>query len=323
MKFFAFLVLFAIFGSGSALRCYHCLGDMCQKGESSWVEGDCSDIGTAPSGTEWYCGAAWDQNGVHQISSCWPWTKEGCWTVNQESKGVSSKQENAYSQGTIGWKECYCQSDLCNTAALTVFPSRIPESGVTIMDHHAASESFMRHLENEMKSRGGCPADWVWIVPPLSSSLTPVFHQEMALYHLSPSFEYQIPAWKTHGKVALGPSNSRRKFTFREVAVSVWFASKLYIQALHRRIKATILYASETGRSERFASKLSSLFAHAFNAHVFRMSDYKIVDLEHESLVLVVTSTTGNGDPPESGEAFAKWLHSMKMGETTGRPETI
>ncbi|CAG0908456.1 unnamed protein product, partial [Darwinula stevensoni] len=65
-------------------------------------------------------------------------------------------------------------------------------SGVTMMDHHAASESFMKHLENEMKSRGGCPSDWIWIVPPLSSSLTPVFHQEMALYHLSPSFEYQV-----------------------------------------------------------------------------------------------------------------------------------
>ncbi|CAG0881384.1 unnamed protein product, partial [Darwinula stevensoni] len=33
-------------------------------------------------------------------------------------------------------------------------------SGVTMMDHHAASESFMKHLENEMKSRGGCPSDW-------------------------------------------------------------------------------------------------------------------------------------------------------------------
>ena len=32
------------------------------------------------------------------------------------------------------------------------------------------------------------------------------------------------------------------------------------------------------------------------------MDDYDVVDLEHETMVLVVTSTFGNGDPPENGE---------------------
>lgn len=64
--------------------------------------------------------------------------------------------------------------------------------GVTITDHHAASESFMKHMENEQKARGGCPADWVWIVPPTSGSLTEVFHQEMLLYKLKPSYEYMV-----------------------------------------------------------------------------------------------------------------------------------
>lgn len=35
------------------------------------------------------------------------------------------------------------------------------------------------------------------------------------------------------------------------------------------------------------------------------MDDYDVVDLEHETLVLVVTSTFGNGDPPENGEVCA------------------
>lgn len=65
---------------------------------------------------------------------------------------------------------------------------------VTIVDHHAATSSFMKHLENEQKARGGCPADWAWIVPPISGSLTPVFHQEMVNYFLSPAFRYQVPA---------------------------------------------------------------------------------------------------------------------------------
>lgn len=32
------------------------------------------------------------------------------------------------------------------------------------------------------------------------------------------------------------------------------------------------------------------------------MEEYDIVHLEHETLALVVTSTFGNGDPPENGE---------------------
>lgn len=50
----------------------------------------------------------------------------------------------------------------------------------------------MRHYENELNIRGGCPADWVWIVPPMSGHLTPVFHLEMLNYSLKPSYEYQV-----------------------------------------------------------------------------------------------------------------------------------
>lgn len=50
----------------------------------------------------------------------------------------------------------------------------------------------MKHLENEIRLRNGCPADWIWIVPPVSGSATPVFHQEMALYHLKPSYDAQV-----------------------------------------------------------------------------------------------------------------------------------
>lgn len=32
------------------------------------------------------------------------------------------------------------------------------------------------------------------------------------------------------------------------------------------------------------------------------MEDYDLIELEHEALVLIVTSTFGNGDPPENGE---------------------
>ena len=41
------------------------------------------------------------------------------------------------------------------------------------------------------------------------------------------------------------------------------------------------------------------------------MDEYDVVDLEHETLVLVVTSTFGNGDPPENGEVHIQ--HSTDL----------
>lgn len=60
------------------------------------------------------------------------------------------------------------------------------------MDHHSAAESFMKHMQSEYRTRGGCPADWIWLVPPIAGSITPVFHQEMLNYVLSPFYYYQV-----------------------------------------------------------------------------------------------------------------------------------
>lgn len=49
---------------------------------------------------------------------------------------------------------------------------------------------------------------------------------------------------------------------------AVKFTSKLFGRALSRRIKATILFATETGRSEQYAKQLGELLNHAFNAQV-------------------------------------------------------
>lgn len=38
------------------------------------------------------------------------------------------------------------------------------KTNVTIIDHHSASESFMIFMKNEIRLRGGCPADWKWIM---------------------------------------------------------------------------------------------------------------------------------------------------------------
>uniref|UniRef100_A0A8C7VHT0 Nitric oxide synthase n=1 Tax=Oncorhynchus mykiss TaxID=8022 RepID=A0A8C7VHT0_ONCMY len=186
-----------------------------------------------------------------------------------------------------------------NIAVLYSFQS----SKVTIVDHHSATESFMKHMENEIRVRGGCPGDWVWIVPPMSGSITPVFHQEMLNYRLTPSFEYQADPWNHHvWKVNNGTPTKKRAIGFKKLAKAVKFSAKLMGQAMAKRVKATILFATETGKSQDYARTLCEIFKHAFDAKVMSMDEYDMVDLEHETLVLAVTSTFGNGDPPENGE---------------------
>uniref|UniRef100_A0A8C5M157 Nitric oxide synthase n=1 Tax=Leptobrachium leishanense TaxID=445787 RepID=A0A8C5M157_9ANUR len=194
-----------------------------------------------------------------------------------------------------------------NVAVLYSFQKQ----NVTIMDHHTAAESFMKHMENEYKLRGGCPADWVWLVPPMSGSITTVFHQEMLNYILSPFYFYQIDAWKTHvwHNDCLKPK--KKKFKFSVIAKSILFASILLRKSIASRTAATIIYATETGKSETFAKKLQILFSHAFNTKVLCMDEYDISNLEKESLFLVVTSTFGNGDCPGNGEKFKKSISAL------------
>uniref|UniRef100_A0A8C1PH02 Nitric oxide synthase n=1 Tax=Cyprinus carpio TaxID=7962 RepID=A0A8C1PH02_CYPCA len=191
-------------------------------------------------------------------------------------------------------------------------------SKVTIVDHHSATESFMKHMENEYRVRGGCPGDWVWIVPPMSGSITPVFHQEMLNYRLTPSFEYQPDPWNTHvWKGVNGTPTKKRAIGFKKLAKAVKFSAKLMGQAMAKRVKATILFATETGKSQDYAKTLCEIFKHAFDAKVMSMDEYDTVDLEHETLVLVVTSTFGNGDPPENGEKFGAALMEMRHPTTS------
>lgn len=49
--------------------------------------------------------------------------------------------------------------------------------GVSMADHHDESERFLTHLAKEEEAGRACPAEWSWIVPPMSASQTPVFHR--------------------------------------------------------------------------------------------------------------------------------------------------
>uniref|UniRef100_A0A3P8YK34 Nitric oxide synthase n=1 Tax=Esox lucius TaxID=8010 RepID=A0A3P8YK34_ESOLU len=182
---------------------------------------------------------------------------------------------------------------------------------VTITDHHSVAESFIKHMETEFRLRGGCPADWVWLVPPMSGALSPIFHQEMVNYILSPFFFYQPDPWTTHVWTNGKKTSSNKQISFKSLARAVLFSSTLMSRVLAKRVRCTVIYATETGKSQTLAQRLNSMLNSAFNSRLLCMEDYNLSDMEQESLLVVVTSTFGNGDSPQNGESFRKQLFSL------------
>jgi nitric-oxide synthase len=50
-------------------------------------------------------------------------------------------------------------------------------AGLRISDHHTESRRFVEHVAKEERAGRHTPADWTWIVPPMSGAATPVFHR--------------------------------------------------------------------------------------------------------------------------------------------------
>jgi nitric-oxide synthase len=65
------------------------------------------------------------------------------------------------------------------------------EKGVSLVDHHTASEQFLEFCRVEGNKGREVQAEWSWIVPPTSGSLTGVFHKEWQNEVATPNFFYR------------------------------------------------------------------------------------------------------------------------------------
>lgn len=64
-------------------------------------------------------------------------------------------------------------------------------AGVTLVDHHTASEEFIKFMAIEKQHNRKVTAEWSWIVPPLSGNTMKVFHQEYEDIFVTPNFIYR------------------------------------------------------------------------------------------------------------------------------------
>ncbi len=81
---------------------------------------------------------------------------------------------------------------LWRDAALTELNRAVLHSfkaaGVTMVDHHTASDQFMTFHAREQAQGRRVAADWRWIVPPQAGSACEVFHLRMRNFHPVPNF---------------------------------------------------------------------------------------------------------------------------------------
>ncbi|WP_210530367.1 nitric oxide synthase oxygenase [Rubellimicrobium arenae] len=61
-------------------------------------------------------------------------------------------------------------------------------AGVTMVDHHSASDQFMEFHRREQAQGRQVAADWRWIVPPQASGACEVFHLRMRNFHPVPNY---------------------------------------------------------------------------------------------------------------------------------------
>lgn len=76
----------------------------------------------------------------------------------------------------------------------------------------------------------------------------------------------------------------------------------------------TVLYGTESGNCEELASQLSKQAKQkGYKPRLLNMADASLADLEGCAKLLVVVSTWGDGEPPETAELFYKELMSAEV----------
>ncbi|MEP0857881.1 nitric oxide synthase oxygenase [Trichocoleus sp. DQ-U1] len=170
---------------------------------------------------------------------------------------------------------------------------------VSMVDHQSASKQFLAHDLREKKAGRECPGDSGWIVPPAGGSTCPVWHHQMRDFYLDPAYHHAADRWAVEDGIDL------------EQFITTTDEDD------DKQDRILILYASETGTAEGFARKAARQLQR-YKAKVMALDEYNADTLAYEKLLLIVTSTFGNGEIPGNGKKFLQWLKKQPTGSLEG-----
>lgn len=98
---------------------------------------------------------------------------------------------------------------------------------------------------------------------------------------------------------------------FSHVEIGVQTAASPPIEASNSSPAVTLLWASQTGNAEALAERFAGrLRESGYEVRLACMADYATDRLAHEQVLLLVSSTYGDGDPPDNGHSFWEFLKS-------------
>lgn len=128
---------------------------------------------------------------------------------------------------------------------------------------------------------------------------------------LTSSLSSEQAYWISGYFAGLGSALSRSNSTVQSLDSHTLPVSASSESAISRSL--TILHASETGNSTELATRLAASAAErGLNPTLVSVADYKVRKLKDEQDLLIITSTHGEGDPPQSGMAFFEFIESRK-----------
>ncbi|WP_337101215.1 assimilatory sulfite reductase (NADPH) flavoprotein subunit [Paenibacillus sp. YIM B09110] len=102
-------------------------------------------------------------------------------------------------------------------------------------------------------------------------------------------------------------------------------AGQAQVQALAPVAKdVTILFGSQTGNSDKLAKKMAKrLEGEGFEVTTASMNSFKPNNLKKISHLLIVVSTHGEGEPPDTAISFHEFLHSKRAPQLEGLQYSI
>mmetsp|Transcript_44754 Transcript_44754/g.108062 ORF Transcript_44754/g.108062 Transcript_44754/m.108062 type:complete len:1131 (-) Transcript_44754:1380-4772(-) len=218
------------------------------------------------------------------------------------------------------------------------------EQSIPCVDHYKASHNFVKYYDQEMmKQHGKCPAHKASLVPPAGGSMTEVYHHckqdnRAKQDEEKPQWRRQLNIWEDLGidlpaepiivDSIRGTSTSLRSYHSSAAANDTSMYDEVFIY-----------YASEFGEALRMATVISCELFGKNNDHatgpialddlpalLFQRSDDTTAAAENghhhhnnkkqqqqrKTLAVIVASTNGMGDAPESAKSFVDQMKMVK-----------
>jgi sulfite reductase alpha subunit-like flavoprotein/ankyrin repeat protein len=225
-----------------------------------------------------------------------------------------------------------------NEAVLYSFQS----CGLGIVEHQTLLHQFWDWYNLELKSRGYCPGNWKWIIPPFGASLSPCYLQlnKMTEYTLRPiykpglGYNHYLARWKAKSAdpadpvPTKGPSSAKTRWQLIN-KTNVRGAMRLLTQGkisvlgvtgMHgdspvetKKLDVLVLYATVSGNTKNYAKKLKDLLERAdLKCTFYDVEMWDPDDTPRYNLLFFLTCTYGCGDPPASATRMIQWLSSPK-----------